>query len=261
LIIPVESSEVESLIVLFILILSRITPVICFKSINPLSMLPAYLKVVVSLIITLLVMTSELIENDTLLKLSSLTNGTIIIAIFVEFFIGLVFWFSLLSNYGSLITMLKLLDTQVGFNPMGIFNPSTSESDPTLARVVLIFASLMFFISGFHYSLIELLIGSLSIYPVLSGLGEWSVNSLIVIFTSQFLLALLIVLPVVMAIFWVELVLGMCNRMMPQVNIYFVGQPVKILISLIVLSYSSTHILDVTERMFNNVIEYNYSLF
>jgi len=84
---------------------------------------------------------------------------------------------------------------------------------------------------------------------------------LIVIFTSQFLLALLIVLPVVMAIFWVELVLGMCNRMMPQVNIYFVGQPVKILISLIVLSYSSTHILDVTERMFNNVIEYNYSLF
>jgi len=254
-------TSIESLVVLFVLILSRITPVICFKSINPLSMLPSYLKLVVSLMITLLVMTTGAVEANTLLKLSALSNSAIVFAVLTEFFIGLVFWFALLASYGALITMLKLLDMQVGFNPMGIFNPSTSESDPNLARVVLIFVSLMFFISGWHYSLIELLIGSLTVYPVLSGLGEWSINSLMAIFSSQFILAILIVAPVVMAIFWVELIFGMCNRMMPQVNIYFVGQPLKILIALIMLSYSSSHILDITERIFNNMIEYNYSLF
>lgn len=252
--------NVQSLIVVFILTLVRITPVLCFKSINPLSMLPNYIKLMVTLVITSLISATVQHDEVLLMKISQLTNEELVSSILIEFFIGLVFWFSLIASYGAVMTMLKLLDMQVGFNPMGIFNPSTQDSDPILARVILIFVFILFFIIDFHYALIEFLTSSLTVYPILSGIGSWSINSLVAIFSTQFILAILIVAPVVMAIFWIEMVFGMCNKMMPQINIYFVGQPLKILVALIILSASSKHVLDIAQRIFQSIIEYNFSL-
>lgn len=246
---------------LFSLVLARVTPVLTFRSINPISMLPMYVKLIVTLVITFLIIGAGIDTTGINLADDQLDVGHIITLLLTEAFIGFVLWFSLLAAYGALVTMLKLLDMQVGFNPMGIFNPSTSESDPNLARVILIFVYLMFFITGLHYQLIEFLVGTLRVYPILSGIGEVNIRQLLAIFSAQFILAIMLVMPVVMAIFWVELIFGMCNRMMPQINIYFVGLPVKILIALIVLSYSANHVVVMTESMFNKVLEFSYSLF
>ncbi|EHU9472034.1 flagellar biosynthetic protein FliR [Vibrio vulnificus] len=253
--------SVSETIFLFSLVLARITPVLIFKSINPISILPVYLKLILTLVITFLIIGTGIDSTGIDLVDDELDIGFVLTSLLTEAFIGSVLWFALVAAYGALVTMLTLLDMQVGFNPMGVFNPSTSESDPNLARVVLIFFYLMFFITDIHHQLIEFLVGTLRVYPILSGIGDVSIRQLLAIFFAQFVLAMMLIIPVVMAIFWVELIFGMCNRMMPQVNIYFVGLPVKILIAIIVLSHSANHVVVVTESMFNKMLEFFYSIF
>lgn len=245
----------EQYIIVFFLVLCRITPPLVFNSINPLSMLPPYIKVVVTVVFGLII--SSNVINDNLISRAVQLNGTVLaVAYLNEFFIGLTFWLALVITYGSILTFLKLLDMQVGFNPMGIFNPATRESEPILTRAVIVFISLLFFITEAHYALIEVLAFSMIHYPVLSGMGEPQLKMMVAMFSTQLMLAFILALPIMISIFWIDLILGLCNRIMPQINIYFVGLPAKTAIAFLILGVSSRHVTEVADLLFNGVFSY-----
>ncbi|WP_318468207.1 flagellar biosynthetic protein FliR [Photobacterium leiognathi] len=250
----------EEYIIVFFLVLCRITPPLVFNSINPLSMLPPFIKVVVTVVFGLII-SSNIINDNLIYRAVQLDGTALAVAYLNEFFIGLTFWLALVITYGAILTFLKLLDMQVGFNPMGIFNPATRESEPILTRAIIIFISLLFFITGAHYALIEVLAVSIVHYPVLSGVGEPQLNMIIAMFSTQLMLAFILALPIMIAIFWVDLILGLCNRVMPQINIYFVGLPAKTAVAFLVLGQSSRHVSEVADLMFNNIFSFWNSLY
>ncbi|QUJ68506.1 flagellar biosynthetic protein FliR [Photobacterium sp. GJ3] len=250
----------QSYTVVFFLIILRITPALVFRSINPLSMLPPFIKLVVTVVIGVMI-SLHTIDDNLIQRAVQLEGTALAVACLNEFFIGLVFWFALVVTYGAIFTFLKLLDMQVGFNPMGIFNPAMQESEPILTRAIIIFISLMFFVSNAHYTVIELLAASLTHYPVLSGPGEPQLEMMIALFSSQMILAFLLALPVMIAIFWVDLILGLCNKVMPQINIYFVGLPAKTAVAFLVLGISARHVSEMTDRLFDGVFSYWLSLY
>ncbi|WP_240671787.1 flagellar biosynthetic protein FliR [Enterovibrio baiacu] len=250
----------QNYISVFFLILCRVTPPLVFRSINPLSMLPPYIKVLVTIVFSLVIL-FRVGDDNMIMRAVQLDGTALAVACLIEFGIGLILWFALLATYGAIYTFLRVLDMQVGFNPMGIFNPSMSESDPILTRVVLVFVFLLFFITDMHYFILLSLTQSLSVFPILSGFGEPDLDMLIALFSSQFMLCLILVLPIMVSIFWVDLVLGMCSRVMPQVNIYFVGLPLKIAVAFIILGLASRHITNVSEELFDNVVRYWQALY
>ncbi|WP_244956876.1 flagellar biosynthetic protein FliR [Enterovibrio norvegicus] len=250
----------QNYINVFFLILCRVTPPLVFRSINPLSMLPPYIKVLVTIVFSLVIF-FRVGDDNMIMRAVQLDGTALAVACLIEFGIGLILWFALLATYGAIYTFLRVLDMQVGFNPMGIFNPSMSESDPILTRVVLVFVFLLFFITDMHYFILLSLTQSLSVFPILSGFGEPDLDMLVALFSSQFTLCLILVLPIMVAVFWVDLVLGMCSRIMPQVNIYFVGLPLKIAVAFIILGLASRHITSVSEELFDNVIRYWQALY
>ncbi|WP_330959733.1 flagellar biosynthetic protein FliR [Photobacterium sp. 53610] len=253
-------SDWQSYTIVLFLILLRITPALVFRSINPLSMLPPFIKMVVTVVIGVIIFTHT-IDQNLIIRAVHLEGTALAVACLNELFIGLVFWFALVVTYGAIFTFLKLLDMQVGFNPMGIFNPAMQESEPILTRAIIIFISLMFFVTNAHYTVIELLAASIRSFPILSGPGEPQLDMMIALFSSQMVLAFLLALPVMIAIFWVDLLLGLCNKMMPQINIYFVGLPAKTAVAFLILGISSRHVSEITDRLFDGVFSYWLSLY
>ncbi|ENM5743539.1 flagellar biosynthetic protein FliR [Vibrio metoecus] len=250
----------EQYIIVFFLVLCRITPPLVFNSINPLSMLPPYIKVIVTVIFGVII-SSNVIDENLISRAVQLDGMAMAVAYLNEFFIGLTFWLALVVTYGAILTFLKLLDMQVGFNPMGIFNPATRESEPILTRAIIIFISLLFFITGAHYALIEVLAVSIVHYPILTGIGDPQLNMMIAMFSSQLMLAFMLALPIMISIFWVDLILGLCNRIMPQINIYFVGLPAKTAVAFLVLGVSSRHVSEVADLLFNGVFSFWNALY
>nr|WP_282560216.1 flagellar biosynthetic protein FliR [Motilimonas cestriensis] len=242
------------------MIMCRLTPVLVFKSINPISMLPAQIKLYLTLIFSFVILVAT--KNDIEIRNFSFnTYEEFFFSLSVEFLIGLTFWFALLTVYAAVYTMLKALDMQVGFNPMGIFNPSMNDSDPILTRVIIILLSLLFFILDGHYKILTLVTETVRLIPLNSGYGEIKLSTLSQLLSSQYILAVVLVLPIIIAIFWIDLILGLCNKMMPQINIYFVGLPLKIAIAMIALSFSAGHIISIGESMLLKVEHFWNSLY
>ncbi|MYM60636.1 type III secretion protein [Vibrio sp. OCN044] len=242
------------------LVAARVTPPLLFKSINPLYMMPSYIKTVVLIYVALFI-SINVYEENTIENILSLSKADIAFALFTEFSIGLAFWFSLVLTYGALMTMFQLIDMQVGFNPSGIFNPSMNQSEPILSRALIIFTFLLFFAFDVHYLIIYMLSSIMSYYPILSGFEVVDVYKLMAVFSSQMIFSMILVSPVIISVFWVEVILGLCSRMMPQVNIYFVGLPAKVLMSMVTLGLISTHAEATIAKIFDKNFSFWDSLY
>ena len=81
------------------------------------------------------------------------------------------------------------------------------------------------------------------------GLIEYIISST----SSIFSLGLKIGAPVVVALFLVELSLGLLSRMMPQMNIFVEGLPVKIFVGFSILSLSLSFIVPVLIDLFSGI--------
>lgn len=213
-------------------------------------MLPSYIKMglltYLSLLITIGIVDSSLVE-----KVLSLNGLSLMLAFIVEMSIGLAFWFSLVLTYGALMMMFQMLDMQVGFNPTGIFNPAMNQSEPILSRALLVFSLLLFFIFDIHHLVIYVISSTIHYYPILNGYEEITIYDFMVFFSSQLTLSFILISPIILSVIWVEVILGLCSRMMPQVNIYFVGLPAKVLVAILMLGLISNHAENVVNSIFN----------
>ncbi len=239
---------------LFLLVSARVTPPLLFKSINPLYMLPSYIKMGLLVYLSLFI-TIGIVDNYLIEQVLDLNGISLALAFIAEFSIGLAFWFSLVLTYGALMMMFQMLDMQVGFNPTGIFNPAMNQSEPILSRALLVFTLLLFFIFDIHYLIIYTISSTLHYYPLLSGYEEINVYHFMGVFSSQLTLSFILISPIILSVFWVEVILGLCSRMMPQVNIYFVGLPAKVLVSILMLGSISNH----AEKLVSAIFDANFS--
>ncbi|MEZ8235994.1 flagellar biosynthetic protein FliR [Vibrio lentus] len=247
-------------VVIFSLVTARIIPPLLFKSINPLYMLPTYIKVLIVTYFSLII-SVDILDSYLMGKTFIFNEISLAIALSFEFSIGVAFWFSLVLTYGALMTMFQFLDMQVGFNPTGIFNPAMSQSEPILSRSLLVFTLLLFFILDIHHLVIYIMSSTFHYYPILMEYKVVNIYELIGFFSSQLILSFLLVAPVVISVFWVEVMLGLCSRMMPQVNIYFVGLPAKVLVSILTLGFISSHAETMVRKIFSANFSYWDSLY
>ena len=100
-------------------------------------------------------------------------------------------------------------------------------------------AMMLFLAMDAHHILIRALFSSFKDVPigavVIQGhLFEYLINTTSRVLSTGFKIGA----PIIVTLFFVELALGMLSRMIPQVNIFIEGVPLKILVTMIMLSFS-----------------------
>ena len=131
----------------------------------------------------------------------------------------------------------QLMDFQMGFSFVQFIDPATSHpvsiSGSILSQLVVLFL----FISNLHHHMILGLVESFRILPIGQGLSG---NPLGVVAMLSQLMArgLQLALPIMIALFFVDVIEGISAKFMPQLQLIQLSFPIKISVGLIILGFT-----------------------
>jgi flagellar biosynthesis protein FliR len=131
----------------------------------------------------------------------------------------------------------RILDTQIGFGIGQVLNPVSHQQTPILTGIFAQLALVLFFCTDAPDGVLRGVVLSIQAYPPGS---TWSVQSAFVPVVSQvaglFALGFAMVAPVIFCLLLVELGLGVISRSLPQMNMFAMGIPIKVLVGLTALA-------------------------
>jgi flagellar biosynthetic protein FliR/FlhB len=128
----------------------------------------------------------------------------------------------------------QLIDMQIGFSMITMFDPSTSSNSTLLEHVLYWCSLILFFTIDGHHMLIRALVESFKAISLGSFIlsGE-SIGLVLNAFAQFFSIGLKIAIPLVLIILITDIVLGLIGRTVPQLNLMILGMPIKILVGLV----------------------------
>jgi flagellar biosynthetic protein FliR len=133
----------------------------------------------------------------------------------------------------------EFIDVKIGLAMATLFDPQTSVQSPLIGKYLYTFAILFLLSVNAHYMLIDGIFYSYRFIPLDTLSVHFGSGSLAGLATSTFVkmfaIAFQMAVPVVGSLFLVDIALGIVARTVPQVNVFIVGIPLKVLVGFLVL--------------------------
>ncbi|MFZ6747109.1 flagellar biosynthetic protein FliR [Undibacterium sp. JH2W] len=164
--------------------------------------------------------------------------GFIILAAARELALGATLAVGIFISFAAISIAGRVLDIQIGFGMAQVFDPLTRTQLPILTMAFNQLAVVYFFLINGHHTLLRAVAYSIERFP----LGKaWSIEAVSVPVLKQvgglFSLGFALAAPVVFCVLLVELALGVVARNLPQMNMFVMGVPIKIVVGLAALSF------------------------
>lgn len=149
---------------------------------------------------------------------------------------GLTMGFILNLSFAAIQLAGQMLDVSMGFGVVNIIDPQSGSEMPIMGQFQQILAIWLFLLMGGDHLVIRALAFSYKIIPPAGfSFSSHGVYSIVQSFSGMFLLGIQIALPIVGAIFLTDLILGIVSRLIPQINVFMTGFPIKITLGLLLL--------------------------
>lgn len=235
-----NANEPLSVLSLMFLFFARFLPIIALSPFFGSRVLPHPVKITLALSMFVIFLPQLLTVTTSAITFSPYTLLLIMKEIFVGTLLGFIVSmpFTIVQNVGIII------DHQRGGASLMVNDPTIqNQSSPlgTLFNMVLIY--LFFMIDG-PFLFLNALITSYDIIPPdkfinphmfdrASGLWEMMVK----IFNQVMVISMQLAAPALLAILMTDMFLGIANRLAPQVQITFLGMPLKSLLALVVVCF------------------------
>lgn len=166
-------------------------------------------------------------------------NGTFFLLVIKEALVGLLIGFTAYLILSAIQIAGGLIDFQMGFAIANVIDPQTGAQSPLMGQYLYTFGLLLLMSFNGHHLLIDGIYNSYHFIPIDQPwlpLGSTNVLKYMVqSFSAMFLVAFQMSLPVVGSLFLVDVALGIVARTVPQLNIFVVGMPVKIVVGFIII--------------------------
>lgn len=130
------------------------------------------------------------------------------------------------------------IDFQMGFAIANVIDPQTGAQSPLIGQYFYMIALLFLLSVNGHHLLIDGIYNSYQFIPLdrfIPFSREGIINFVIDVCNHMFIIAFQIAIPIVGCLFLVDIALGIIARTVPQLNVFVVGLPLKILVSFIAL--------------------------
>ncbi|HWR43152.1 flagellar biosynthetic protein FliR [Sporomusa sp.] len=241
----------------FLLIFARISGIFSsapiFGARNVPLTVKAGLSLIISYILLPLLIRPDFISPDALLPYVVLVIG--------EFLLGLILGFACSFIFYGIQMAGSLLDTQIGFGIVNVLDPQFGQQVPLVGNFKYILALLVFLASNGHHLFLSAVFHSFKLIPVTLGVFRPDMANIAVdMVTGIFIIALKISLPVLVSLLLTDVALGILARTMPQMNIFVVGVPGKIIVGIFVLSLALPFYIGFLEVVFNGTFHEIYRL-
>ena len=164
---------------------------------------------------------------------------TFILLIVSQLFVGLVIGFvsflpMAMAQFGG-----ELMDIQMGLSSAAANDPSSKGTINLIRRMKFYIAMIVYMILNGHHILLEAVIRSFNIIP-LTGVrfSSMLISDLIKMSGQVLYVGVQIGLPVLGALFMIQIALGIMAKVAPQMNVFMLSFPMNILMGLTILTSS-----------------------
>jgi flagellar biosynthetic protein FliR len=235
---------------LFLLVFARMSGMILFNPFLGKRNVPVMIKMGLALFVSLITMP---LINFT--SADSPTFFVFIIAVLKELFIGFTVSFIMQMFISMVFISGEIMDLQLGIGMSKIYDPQSNISMPLSGTIYNIMYILMFFSTDSHFTLIRIITRSCEVFP--PGFGFISlehINDIVFLFGDILILSLKLAIPVIAIEILAEAGLGIIMKVVPQINVFVVGLPLKLLIGLFMIVL----VLPATSRLFEASADYMF---
>jgi type III secretory pathway component EscT len=232
--------DVQPVLTIFLLFLARILPIIALSPFLGARVLPNPAKVSLAISLFVIFFPQMLVLTTTPLGF----NLTALFLLFKEILVGFILGFIISMPFSIVQSAGMIIDHQRGGASLMVNDPTIqNQSSPlgTMFNMVLIF---LFWVIDIPFLFIDTIFTSYEIIP-----PDQYINPLFFDVKSPFfknqvellnkvmVLSIQLATPALLAILMTDVFLGIVNRLAPQVQITFLGMPLKSLLGLAVICF------------------------
>jgi len=164
------------------------------------------------------------------------TPGIFLAAMVLEMAVGYTIGLVAYVVFGAIQLAGQLMDMQMGFGIVNVVDPVSGTQIPLMGNLTQTLALLMYLAINGHHYLLEAVVQSYRVIPVLGfNINAPFFELLMVIAAQMFVVAVKIALPIITAILTADIAMGFIARTVPQMNVFIVGLPLKIMVGLVSL--------------------------
>jgi len=234
----------------FMVILVRTSALVAAMPVLGSPNLPAVVKAAIALILALVlwpvVDLGGLQAPTTLMGFLPLVVG--------ETLIGVILGLSARLLLTSLQIMGQMAGFQMGFAVANVIDPMSGMQISVLGQFVYLVGILVFLAVGGHHMFIRALADSFTLVPPGSfGLSQGLFQQMMGLAANMFYLAVRIGAPIIGALLFTSVIMGILAKTVPQMNILIVGFPLKITVGLVMLAATITVLVPVMAKVFKNL--------
>lgn len=216
----------------FLLILARLSGLFLIAPIFSSRQIPGRVK-----ILLLVVLSATMAYFIPVKYAFTIPNGAYFVAaLIVEMAVGFTVGFVAYVVFAAIQLAGQIMDMQMGFGIVNVVDPQTGTQIPLMGNLTQMLALLIYLgINGHHY-LLQAIAQSYKVIPVLGfhfNRGLWDL--LLEISVYMFVIGVKIALPFLAALLTADVAMGFIARTVPQMNVFIVGLPLKILLGLFTL--------------------------
>lgn len=221
-------TQVDVFLLVFTRIIALLTIVPIFSDKNVPEIAKAGLAFIISIIVVYSNPLMEINYNASIMSYGFLVVKEIIVGLIIGFVVYMMF--QVFFFVGQLVSMAS------GLSMSNMFDPTIGQQVPTLGVLYNYVASALFLVTNGHHIIFRALIHSYLLIPIGEGqVNEGIIDQLITMLNSYFIISLKIAAPIMVTMFILDFALGILARTAPQMNMFVIGFPVKIMVSLIMI--------------------------
>jgi len=155
----------------------------------------------------------------------------------IEIGIGLALGMIVRLMFQAAVMAASLASLQMGLSSAVIFDASLGGQTPMLARLVTLAATLVCLAFGLHHLWIGAMIGSYNLFPVggVPNVGDFAALAVATVGKSMSL-AVSMVAPLLVYGILFNVALGFSARLAPTIQVFFIAQPLNILLGMALFS-------------------------
>lgn len=220
----------------FLLAFLRISALLSVAPLFGSRSVPVRVKVFLTLFLTIIILPALRTERD----LSELTLPLLFPMAVKEILIGLFLGFSAKLVFEAFQFAGRIISNQMGLGVTQLMDPDSGSQVSVIGNLFSLVAIVLFLNLNGHHVVISALFKSFEIAPLTNH--QWLRSAakvkMLTMFNDIFKIGVKLAAPAIVTIFLLEVSMAIMARIVPQMNIFFIGLPVKLGVGMFVIIIS-----------------------
>jgi flagellar biosynthetic protein FliR len=213
-----------------LLIFLRVAAIVFSAPVLDTQTIPVTFKAALAFAVSMLLMPMV----DTGVSIGDLSLTAFVIGILSEIVIGVTIGLSVKLLFTGIQLAGQMAGYQMGLAVANVMDPSSMAQIPILAQVYNLTAMLVFLAINAHHMFFSALVQSYSILPPMSVvLSSRLVEMMMQLGGNMFVVAVKVGAPLITVLLITTIALGLVARTVPQMHIFIVAMPLKIILGLV----------------------------